>query len=181
MAFNLSISLRLACQLFAAFYQIYSIISFIFYLCTFASPNFIVLVNLGVLSNQTNRFMYVVAQTSFWTTYLWCATVLHLAINWEWPELSWPFCCWCVVNVIWEIILIACEIAYFEDVRTIGIIFWKIFNITIAGIAVTMFYYFFKSESENDVPENTKEGDEPTDLPLPAEKDPSEIPLEISS
>lgn len=62
---NMLFNLRFGCQLCAGFYQIYSTIFIVFYLCTFASPNFLILVNLAILSNQTNRFMYTLGKSCF--------------------------------------------------------------------------------------------------------------------
>ena len=167
---------RFACQLVAGLYQIYSIISFVFYLCTFASPNFVVLVNLAILSSsQTNRLMYVIAQICFWCTYLWSATVLHLAMNWNKFMLSWPFLTWCVTNIIWETILIGLKIAFFEDIKTLGVIFWKVFNISIACASIVICFRLFMSASDIKTDDSNA-----SSIPPHEETEPIEIELDRS-
>ena len=117
----------------------------------------------------------VIAQICFWCTYLWSATVLHLAMNWNKFMLSWPFLTWCVTNIVQEIILIGLKIAFFEDIKTLGVIFWKVFNISIACASIVICFRLFMSASDIKTDDSNA-----SSIPPHEETEPIEIELDRS-
>ena len=139
----MEVNYKLTCQAIAVTYQVYSYASLAFFLCSFASPNFSALVAMNFLPEQTStlgRMMFAVAQICFFSTYLTNSSILHLAFNWKNPELVWPFFLWSLVHIIWELILIGTNIAFFRDIYTLLLIFWEIFVITFTVAAVVVIW-----------------------------------------
>ena len=148
----MEINYKLACQIIAVVYQTYSVIGVSFFLCSFASPNFASLITMTFLpehSTTLGRLMFSVAQICFFSTYLANATILHLAINWKNPELVWPFFIWSLVHIVWELILIGTNIAFYENLFTLLLIFWEIFNIVGTIVAIFVIWKSYSVPEEN--------------------------------
>ena len=151
-----AVKLTTCCRVIAVVYLAYSVLMFSFHLCTFATPNFEILINLGILPESASTFSrmwYSLANIAFWITFMVTTTHIFLATNWKCPELLAPFCCWSLCGIIWEFILVCFEIAYFQGSSSALIILWKLLfvGVTIFAIIVMVKYAKLQNSSVDQV------------------------------
>jgi hypothetical protein len=163
-----AVNLKTFCRVVAIGYLSYSVVMFYFHLCTFASPNFEVLINLSILSESASTFSrmwYSLANIAFWSTYMVTTTLIFLATNWGFPELVAPFCWWSLIGIVWEIILVCFKIAYFQGSGSALIILWKLLFVGVTIFAIVAMFKFTNFQKAVDNQCVSKEKSELQDSP----------------